>query len=293
MRIRNFIVILSALGFVACSGGGGPGPAGAPDGGGGGGGGTDGGGGGTAADLPCEVSSLISTYCITCHSNPPLTGVPSSLTSRADMMQAATSDASVTVGELAVTRMRATTLPMPPAGARPTEADIAAFEAWVTAGYPAGACGLDDPFAAPPQCSTGTNWLGGNAESPDMRPGGECIQCHIDMAEGPFDGPPVFTLAGTVYETGHEPNDCNGGTSASGGGAATVVVTDATGATVTMAVNAAGNFFTEDAVTFPITAVVRYDGRERAMVTPVDSGDCNHCHTDMGAEMAPGRIALP
>jgi hypothetical protein len=38
---------------------------------------------------------------------------------------------------------------------------------------------------------------------------------------------------------------------------------------------------------------VTYMGRERAMVTMQTSGDCNSCHTQNGANAAPGRIVLP
>ena len=38
-----------------------------------------------------------------------------------------------------------------------------------------------------------------------MRPGHACITCHTQEDEGP-----VFAFAGTVYPTGHEPNECYG-----------------------------------------------------------------------------------
>ena len=43
----------------------------------------------------------------------------------------------------------------------------------------------------------------------------------------------------------------------------------------------------------PFTAKVTYQGRERAMTAPQTSGDCNGCHTQAGANGAPGRITLP
>ena len=43
----------------------------------------------------------------------------------------------------------------------------------------------------------------------------------------------------------------------------------------------------------PFTAKVTHQGRERAMTTTQTSGDCNGCHTQAGANGAPGRITLP
>ncbi|HJX65368.1 MAG TPA: hypothetical protein VJ860_15605 [Polyangia bacterium] len=44
----------------------------------------------------------------------------------------------------------------------------------------------------------------------------------------------------------------------------------------------------------PYTAkVVNGSGIERVMVSTASSGDCNGCHTQTGANGAPGRITLP
>jgi mono/diheme cytochrome c family protein len=75
--------------------------------------------------------------------------------------------------------------------------------------------------------------------------------------------------------------------------AARVVIVDAANQTLTLTPNAAGNFFTATAVTFPIHAKVTYQGRERIMVAAQSSGSCNGCHTQNGANGAPGRITLP
>lgn len=53
---------------------------------------------------------------------------------------AAIRNRTATYAERSVLRMRASTLPMPPLGARPTGAEIAAFETWVDAGAPEGQC---------------------------------------------------------------------------------------------------------------------------------------------------------
>ena len=43
----------------------------------------------------------------------------------------------------------------------------------------------------------------------------------------------------------------------------------------------------------PYRAKVVVGGRERVMLTPQTNGDCNACHTQAGAEGAPGRIIVP
>lgn len=139
-----------------------------------------------------------------------------------------------------------------------------------------------DPLNAPPTCTSGRTWRLGNFRSQLMNPGLACINCHSAMRG------PAFTAAGTVYPTGHEPDLCNGAT-----GTITVDIHDATGSTVTVTPNSAGNFFYQGGLSFPITATVNYMGRSRSMLVPVPSGDCNSCHTQNGLNGAPGRITLP
>jgi mono/diheme cytochrome c family protein len=140
-----------------------------------------------------------------------------------------------------------------------------------------------NPLTAPPTCTSMTRWNGSEGER--MRPGSACIACHESEDEGPR-----FAIAGTVYSTGHEPNDCNGVTTSLG---AVVVVTGADGRVHRMSVNSAGNFMFEDRVVLPYTAKVTSSAGERLMATPQMDGDCNGCHTQDGANGAPGRIVPP
>lgn len=96
-------------------------------------------GGVQTSRLPCEIEHTIANYCRRCH-QAPLLHVPIELTSHADLTRMSYEDPTATYAERAVIRMRSSTLPMPPSGARPTEAEIAAFEAWVVAGAPEGEC---------------------------------------------------------------------------------------------------------------------------------------------------------
>jgi hypothetical protein len=139
----------------------------------------------------------------------------------------------------------------------------------------------NDPLDAAPTCTSGTYYVAAGAGSPTMHPGDACIACHAQQN----GEAPSFTLAGTVYPTGHEPDDCDGLD-----GTAQVVVTDANSAVYTLTPNAVGNFYTTAAVAFPITAKVIEGGTERDMTTPQTIGDCNGCHTQSGANGAPGRI---
>lgn len=161
-------------------------------------------------------------------------------------------------------------------------------------------CGKDgppDPLEAAPICSSGTLIDPDEQPSEVMAPGRACIGCHVaeNTASGDGDAP-VFAFAGTVYPTGHEPDDCAG----SGAAGAVVEITDARGKTFQAAVNAGGNFALEvPDVARPVTARVTFQGRTRRMDEPPVHGDCNGCHTQAGTttvpggRLAPGRIALP
>lgn len=193
-----------------------------------------------------------------------------------------------TAAQRAVARMQNPTAPMPPSGLAAVPADqIAAFSAWVDAGMPQGGCSAgsgsaSDPLNAAPTCTSGSYYVGGDDGTSIMNPGGACIACHAG-GEGPR-----FSIAGTVYPTGHEPTMCFGAT------AGTVVITDATGAVISLPVNDAGNFSTLARVVFPIHAkVVDGNGKERGMAAAQPTGDCNGCHTQDGASGAPGRIVSP
>jgi hypothetical protein len=60
-------------------------------------------------------------------------------------------------------------------------------------------------------------------------------------------------------------------------------------------VNAAGNFYLGSPITPPFHAKVvnMLNGQERSMVAAQTTRDCNTCHTQSGANGAPGRIMLP
>lgn len=136
---------------------------------------------------------------------------------------------------------------------------------------------------SPAVCTSGVYWLLGNVGTSVMNPGQACITCHSAMHG------PTFTAAGTVYPTAHEPDNCDGQISGW-----TIVITDAAGNKISLTPNLAGNFDTSSAIVYPYTVqITSSTGYTREMVTPQSTGDCNSCHTQDGANGAPGRIVAP
>lgn len=247
---------------------------------------SSGSGGAALGDMPCEVADVLSS-CVSCHAGAnPSGGVR--IASRADLAAPSPDDASQTVAQRSLARMSSATDPMPPTGPLP-DAQIQAFQSWVAAGMPTGSCdGLGGGGPVALTCTSNQHWTLGNEESPDMKPGAPCIDCHTQGVGG--ERGPDFIFAGTVFPGLHDEDDCFGSTPAG----TTVVVTDAEGRVFEVAVRPRGNFFEEERdVTFPIRAEVRRDGKVVAMKDPVPSGDCNSCHSAEGEDGAPGRILAP
>jgi hypothetical protein len=147
--------------------------------------------------------------------------------------------------------------------------------------------GTPDAGGSSTTCTSNGFWTNGDRGSSSMHPGNACITCHATNSKAP-----KHTIAGTVYPTAHEPNDCNG---AKGSGSSiTVVVTDATGKQLSpIVVNSVGNFYSTTAIAAPFHVKVVANGIESAMMEAPPSGDCNSCHTQQGLNSAPGRIVVP
>lgn len=244
---------------------------------------------GAMSGIPCDVAEILAKSCASCHGTPLIGGAPNRMTTREDLVTISRDDPSRSIAAVSVDRMKDAAKPMPPSGPAP-DADIAVLEKWIAAGMPAGTCdkpieGGSSQYDTPVVCTSGMYWTRGDHGSKLMKPGGACIDCHTRENEGDF-----FTAAGTVYPSAHEPDDCNGVAQ----GAAKVILTGADGKTVTMTVNGAGNFSTASAIKMPYRAkVVDGAGKTREMITPQKDGDCNKCHTEAGAEKAPGRVMAP
>jgi hypothetical protein len=250
------------------------------------------GSGAAESGLPCAVAEVLARACSSCHGQPLAGGAPNRLVTYADLLSPSLGDPNATAAQASLERMKDAKQPMPPEGA--SAADIAVLQAWVAAGTPKGACdtgasvgpaGNDTTYATPTVCTSNKMWTRGDHGSSSMRPGGACITCH-SRDEGPS-----YSVAGTVYPTAHEPDDCNGSPS----GSATVVITDATGATFNLSVNAAGNFYSRSRITPPYRAKVVSGSKVRAMSAAQTDGDCNSCHTEKGDSVTktPGRVMAP
>jgi hypothetical protein len=259
--------------------------------------------------LPCEVDALLESSCRSCHGKIPTAHAPISLVTYEDLAAPSSVDASLTVAERSLQRMQSETAPMPPGALLPA-GEVAVLADWIAAGMPRGTCapGGGAEVALDPICSSGRFWSGGTGEDEGedededeggsgenvtedatrqlMYPGRPCIHCHTT---GDEDGPP-FLVAGTVYPSGRELDDCFGAQGI------TVEVIDAFDRTFGMTTNLAGNFFYEGdpgSIAMPIRARVVAGGEVRAMSTAVESGDCNTCHGETGKNGAPGRITAP
>ena len=238
----------------------------------------------TSTDLPCDVASVLQSKCTSCHSSPPVGGAPMALVSYADLTGPALSNPSNTVAQQCVLRMQNATTPMPPGGGA-SSTDVQTIQNWINAGYPQGSCngGSTTNYNTPEVCTSGVYYTS-NEGSSRMRPGNACITCHQQSG----GEAPTFAIAGTVYPTAHEPNDCAGKSSIQ------VVIMDANGNTqLTLTSNSAGNFYSSLPITKPYRAKVVSGGNERAMTATQTDGNCNSCHTDGGANGAPGRIMAP
>jgi hypothetical protein len=158
------------------------------------------------------------------------------------------------------------------------------------AGSTPDAAGVDAAiYNTPEVCTSGMTWALGNTKSALMNPGLACDTCHV--LGGSASGY-EFDVAGTVYPTAHEPDLCDGTATP------TIEITDAMGTLHTLTVNSAGNFYNFDylgvgAIPTPYKVKVVSGSASRAMLTPLTTGDCNSCHTEQGAQAAPGRVMAP
>jgi hypothetical protein len=235
--------------------------------------------------LPCELEDMLRQECWACHGTSPQAGAPMALATRADLMAPAPSDPSRSNAEVSLARMQDAAAPMPP-GALPDATVSDVLRAWMDAGMPQGDCDGGGTVVFESVCTSDSFWGNGDEGSPFMHPGAGCIGCHQQTDKGPD-----MLFGGTVYPTHHEPLDCRGVPDV------VVEVIDGDGTVHAATTNASGNFLTlrdeDKPLVTPITARVMYEGRVREMLNPVESGDCNACHTEAGGSGAPGRILLP
>jgi mono/diheme cytochrome c family protein len=255
-----------------------------------------------AADPWGACEALLAAKCQSCHGATLSGGAPMALMTANDLKAPSKTNPSLNNVQLSIQRMQANT--MPPGGGG--QSDIAVLQAWIDQGYPAAnpnACdggtptyeAGPDPYNTPVQCSSnkqGTHQKEGNAT---MNPGEDCMDCHQVGGNNERQ----FIIAGTVYKTAHEPNDCAGVATGY-----TVSGVDKNNAKWSATVNSAGNFYVQaGTVTPPLSNIIVKDsnGKTRPMAEAAPAGNCNACHTVSGAApyapgfatKAPGRVMAP
>ncbi len=143
-----------------------------------------------------------------------------------------------------------------------------------------------------------------------MNPGWACQSCHNGQnvagqnPGGASEPERSYFFMGTVFRQPNERDLCNAGLT--GTVEIEIIGADGTPITTMRARNGSGNFFSDGEapmsdrlilsnapLSLPYTAKVRANGTVREMRTPQMSGDCNLCHTERGAQLAPGRIVTP
>ncbi len=123
------------------------------------------------------------------------------------------------------------------------------------------------------------------SQGPVMSPGENCLGCHggVPSATGRGGGARAWSFAGTVYLAPDAPTTA-------GVEGAVVSVTDASGRTISVRSNLAGNLYSAESLAAPLQACVEYAGVLRCMAGAAPHGACNHCHAVPPLSGAPGRI---
>jgi hypothetical protein len=149
--------------------------------------------------------------------------------------------------------------------------------------------------------STPLDVVAGWSGSPTMNPGISCLSCHsADFAGcGAANNPcpaasyKPWSIAGTVYSSPDAgPND--------GQPNVEILITDGNGKELTLVSNSAGNFYTEEALAFPLKSLMVQNKTNRMQMdltnayippAPGQVADCNSCHSaPYPSFSAPGRL---
>lgn len=133
-----------------------------------------------AMDLPCDIVNLLNSRCSSCHSDPPRSGAPMPMLTRADLVAPTPTNALVSVIDEAAARMSAGTMPPPPLPSA-TESEIAAVQSWIDEGLPGSECSPSDPDFVDPDPVA---FQGSGAEVFAA----VCASCHGSTGEGTEKG---------------------------------------------------------------------------------------------------------
>lgn len=126
----------------------------------------------------------------------------------------------------------------------------------------------------------------GFATGPLMKPGDNCLRCHrTERTEYP--SAPPWTAAGTVFPGPDSPTS-------DGMSGVQVILSDAEGnAVVTLTTNAAGNFYTSQALPEGFRVALEYEGERIAMPCAPPLGNCGACHNMPAIGGTKGRVFIP
>jgi hypothetical protein len=197
--------------------------------------------------------------------------------------------------QLSLSRMKNTSLPMPPSGTLPA-ADVATLQNWIDAGYPTGSCGTGAMMVG----TTG----GTEDAGPDAAAGATGPATPPNTSSTVFANAPPFA-AGTGVSGHHNAGqDCNQGchnhgftiagtlfdSTGAGIGGAEVRLVDSTGQVIsiyTATGGSQGNFYSKKSFVGPAHIGVRDAASTQTMITAIQStaqapastgGACNACH---------------
>jgi hypothetical protein len=228
-----------------------------------------------AGSIPCDVSTVLTAKCTSCHSDPPVAGSLTGLVTYADLMATAKEDPTKNEAQLSLSRMQNSTSPMPPSSVNmpPTASDISTLQNWINSGYPSGPACAPDAGAAPATAvfaGTAAFKASGSNCSGQHNAGQNCLQCH------------GFAFAGTIYD--------GSGKALAG---AEVRVVDSTGKATSAYSCTNGNFYVQNgSIMTPAHTAARNAASTTSMVSAMTTGGCNQCHCT-GGGCTTARIHLP
>ncbi len=144
----------------------------------------------------CEVANILQQKCQSCHAASPIAGAPMSLVTYADLMAPTKTVPTKNVAKAVQERVKMTGAGMMPPSGRLADAELAAIDAWVTAGTPD--CGGFSTAVMNPKPMTGPDVTG-------MDPPGQAVEpelCWEMLAHGgnsPTDTTPFMVKTGEFY----------------------------------------------------------------------------------------------
>ena len=250
-----------------------------------------------ASGVPCDVATILTASCTSCHADPPIAGSLAGLVTYSDLMATAHEDATKNEAQVSLARMQNASSPMPPGGLLPAAA-ITTLKNWIDAGYPKGAaCGAAGggsgadagatPAPAPASVFTGAPAFVAQTGPTTHNAGLDCMGCH----GGTVANAPSFEFGGTLYDGSGNPVV-----------GAEVRFVDGSGKAASVYTSSTGTFYESGTgFTGPANVGARNAAGAHDMITALQSGAqspassggaCSACHCS-GTGCTQGLIHLP